>query len=214
MAKTKKTNNPEGVDLLKPALQGLAHWMSYRRILYPHYDPVEGALVVELCGLLSRRLPKGWGIAPEQPYKDMKVVSSSEKKAAGRKQSVDIAIGPLRDKQSDSTERRLVDPCIVLEIKRLYQSKSKKKASYLKDIDRLARVLERNNDAQAFVVVTSYGTRPEGYVNARGHAIHREYPKATSRGTKYALIRVFKSLESQAKTRRGSWVLLLEILRK
>lgn len=142
-------------------LQGLSFWLAYKSSRYRHYEWGESAIIAELAGLLVENLPKSLlpansqAVVFECPY--ARLSQELTPAVVGRKTSADIAIGELDPRKKGV--RRLVNPEIVLEVKRgRYESHVRG------DIVRLAKVLRasKQRSCRAFIILVVQEGRPHG----------------------------------------------------
>jgi len=145
------------------ALQGLAHYISYRQMIYNWYPLNEGALVAEFVNLLYGKLDKSLKIRCEDKYD----------KLGGRRMDVGI----LRK----DTEDRVA----IIEFKRIQAGKK----LIFEDIEKLAEVKDKN--ISRFLVVVSEEKLPKEYVNENGEASNKILLQKNGFSAK--VVRVLKS---------------------
>jgi flagellar biosynthesis chaperone FliJ len=127
---------------IKEALQGLAHWVSYKQILYKGHSLNEGALVAEFVNLLNAKLGKDFEILCESAYRPFNKTR-----------------GPLMDVDIKQKNQRVA----AIEFKRILAGTN----SINSDIKKLAKNI-KSSEILRFLVVVSEKELPKKYVNENG----------------------------------------------
>lgn len=137
---------------IRKALEGLTHWMQWKRAYYPFYPLTEGAITAELWPLLRANLPKNFKISPEVPLVDLGVATPP---SDGRKPAVDlVVVAPQHARWA-------------IEVKRWQGAWGPVEADFL----RLAQVRSAQPPGfRGFVLLTSEGSLPRTLVTPNHHA--------------------------------------------
>lgn len=148
MKKKLTTSLPKWVN---PSLQALAFWIAYKKQLYQHHPIKEGAIVLELLGLISSNI-------------DNKVYTHSEVqyRSNNKNNLADIVL-------ADSPLRKNLSYKEILSIIEVKRDKSKTKIN--PDIERLGKYKIENPQVRCFLIVVSESKRPNRFVGNNGEAL-------------------------------------------
>jgi len=157
----KNNKYKEGIYLMNESLpnwanevfQGLVYWIGYKQQLYNHYPIREGEIVGETLSLLSSKIDNVFRINAEVMYKHIV-------KDWDNNQRADIVISK-KNKNFDYKEHAL----FVIEVKR----KEAPEKEVDKDLERLAKLKEKNENIRCFLLYVSPNEKPK-YVNDSGTA--------------------------------------------
>ena len=162
---SKETPKKLSKNSIITALQGLAYWISYKKILYGGHELNEGALVVEFVCLLNAKLDSEFKINCELQY--------DKSKFGNERMDMEII------RREDESQVAIIE----------FKRHSAGKELINRDMKRLLRAKDSNT--LRFLVVTSEEKLPKGYVNEHGIAVRRNVNKEGGFSAK--VIRVLKS---------------------
>jgi hypothetical protein len=139
------------------ALQGLSYWIGHRQSLYGSYPLSEGALVAELCNLISANLPHTERLECEVMYSTLLNETSPPEGVLTEKSRADLVI------------RRAINgkPRFVVEVKRSAAGNEQ----INNDLKRLAEIRRRLPTVRSYFFLISEGVRPQRFVSANGGSI-------------------------------------------
>jgi hypothetical protein len=192
-------------DWVKPALQGVVFWIGHRRSFYRHHPLTEGALVAEICNLISAHLSDNDRLTCEVQYSKLlpeipKPKNINESELITEKARADLVVseGSL---DSDSKQ-----PKFFIEVKRYSAGKSEIEM----DLRRLAEVRRRYSDARAFLFVISEAKRPDHFVNEKGNSRkgERVIPNSTDH---YQVRNTWKAAHAFSNRERAQYACVLEV---
>lgn len=135
---------------IEEVLQGLVYWIGYKQQLYRHYPIREGEIVGELLALLSAIFDSNYKIEAEVMYKSL---SKGWGKTTER---ADIVITDIATAEK-----------YVFEVKR----KEAPLADVLGDLYRLAKLKDKDNTIQCFLIHVSPNERYSEFVDQDGKAV-------------------------------------------
>ncbi len=138
----------------KEAFQGLVYWIGYKQQLYNHYPIREGEIVGEALMLLSAKVDNTFRINAEVMYKNIA-------KDWDNNQRADIVISQKSEKFDYQK-----DALFVIEVKRKEAPESEVK----KDLERLAKLKDKNGNLRCFLLYVSSNEKPKKYVSDLGVA--------------------------------------------
>ena len=139
----------------KKVFQGLVYWIGYKQELYNEYPIREGEIVGETLSLLSSKIDSSFRINAEIMYKDLCDSWDNNQRA-------DIVISQRNKNDFDYKK----DSLFVIEVKRKEAPKDEVK----KDMERLAKLKEKNKNVRCFLLYVSPNERPKKYVGKTGKA--------------------------------------------
>jgi len=128
----------------KEVFQGLVYWIGYKQQLYNHYPIREGEIVGETLALLSSKIDNTFRINAEVMYKNLVDDWDNNQRA-------DIVISQ-KNKNFDYKK----DALFIIEVKRKESSKSEVN----KDLERLAKLKDKNNNLRCFLLYVSANEKP------------------------------------------------------
>ena len=128
----------------KEVFQGLVYWIGYKQQLYNHYPIREGEIVGETLALLSSKIDNTFRINAEVMYKNLVDNWNNNQRA-------DIVIS----KKNENFDYKK-DALFVIEVKRKEASKSEVE----KDLERLAKLKDKNNNLRCFLLYVSANEKP------------------------------------------------------
>ncbi|MCL2207804.1 MAG: hypothetical protein FWB90_06905 [Fibromonadales bacterium] len=156
---------------VKAALQGLAHWMSYRQILCHDHHINEGALVAELVLLLRAKLNNNFKILNEKEY------------GKNDKKKMDIEIVKIDDKNKEKKTR-----IAIIEVKRFGAGR----AGIDNDIKKITKAKKKNEnkDVLCYLIITSEEGFPSYLMDKNEKSTKKNLPIESGFS---ATIRTYKS---------------------
>jgi hypothetical protein len=179
---------------IEDALQGLAHWISYRQTLCHEHHINEGALVAEFVLLLRAQLDKSFGILNEEEY------------SKGNKKRMDIGI----------IEKDNGKKIAVIEVKRSLAGTQDIK----KDIAKLAELKKGNKGILCYLAVISE-KNPPGFLEENKTGTGKVKFKLKKKNEKPVLenaklVKLLKSTGAfygkEGNVQRANYCCLLEVL--
>lgn len=185
---------------VKPALQGITHWIGHRRCLYRNYLLPEGALVAEVCNLIHANLPNELTLLCEVQYskllhRDNKPTELTERSRA------DLVVA---EKATSTVDKPVAK--FIIEVKRA----SAPSAQIDADLKRLAAVRNHLSSIRTFLFVISEAHRPARFVNKNGSSILRKQEIRNSEGH-YRVRRTWKAAHAFSKRERAQYACLIEV---
>ena len=225
--KTNKKGNINELAWLENAMQGLVHWMSYKKIFFNKYMFSEGALAAELWGLINSQLASdNIFLIPEVSYKEVKINSQERtdiviKEFINNKPEIKYWIELKRyqnikkvkiDKKGNEANKKTEKLTNVSNIGKI-----------IMDFKKISKAVKKNSSQERkikyYSLIVSENTIPEEFVNKdRGN----KYPefncesldlkKSELNNCDLKIIFAKKSLSSKRKEyNRGNWAILIEI---
>lgn len=190
---------------MRRALLGVCYWIGHRRAFYRRHPLSEGAIVAELCNLLSANLPADLELLCEVPYSKFVSVSAKTSKFTERSR-VDLCICTSKE-----TPVQSVRSCkVLIEVKR--GSASKK--SIQGDLARLAEVKRRRPEIQVVLFLVTEQLRPKPYVTRKGYRSQKLYVVDEDVSFIYRVLSAQKAVPGLTKLDIAHYACALEVLRK
>lgn len=195
------------------ALQGLAHWIGYRKALYEGYHLLEAALVAELCGLVQARRPRKHHLGCELTYSTF-LNFPDPTGTLGNSSRVDLALSGSK-LVNDNESEFLKNIHIIIEVKRAEANPD----LIWKDLRRLyaALKLQKKKGMRAFLFLVSQGKRPEAFVDNDGwskrevDAIKPEAKKKPIETGWYKVRRTCKSMIEPGAIETANYACMIEV---
>jgi hypothetical protein len=186
------------------ALQGVCYWMGHRRSLYRHYPLAEGAVVAEICNLISANLPDSRELTCEVQYSKLsglpeapKVEGKEEITLERTRADLVVSEGSLDDGAA---------PEYVIEVKRYSAGKREIEA----DLRRLAEIRHRYPKTRAFLFVISEGKRPNRFLNDKGNSLKGKLRIPDSKDH-FRVRRTLKAAHAYTRWENAQYACLLEV---
>ena len=199
---------PNHVQWLVRALQGLAFWIGHRRSLYRGYPLSEGSLVAEACNLIFTNLSDDLTLIPECLYRNL-VISASAIPGLGELSRADLVICSADAKVIGREGNIASHAKFVIEVKR---GKASTK-SIDDDIRRLHSFLEvAEPNTRCFLIVVSENYAPKRFVN-EGNSIRKDLTIPNCTGY-FAVRRTVKAATSFSGHETAHYICLLEVFLK
>lgn len=149
---------PSLPPLWSPVLQGLSFWIGHRYEKFSNHPLVEGAIVGEMCNLISSKIGSSQRLLCETKYSRI-IGSGNDRRLADLTISSNETKPGIKHKLSSEIES-------VVEVKRYSQSL---KAIY-EDMRKLLELKRANSTPRTFLVLVAQRTRPETFVSEEGKA--------------------------------------------
>ncbi len=191
---------------LERALQGLAFWIGHRHSMFNGYPLSEGALVAEMCNLISANLPSQFVLMPECFFKNLVSGNKSLQGMADRARA-DLVLCDATAKTIGRDGNISSHTKYVIEVKRNTAARQ----FIDDDLYRLHSLLMAKSDAtRCFAVIVSESKSPRRFVKD-GKARLGNYPIPSCSGT-YRVRRVVKAATSFEGKESAHYVCMLEVL--
>lgn len=190
--KLKKSSKAEKTQTrwINPVLQGIAHWVGYKKQFYNGHLLNEGSLVSEITSLMNAYMNYNQRIDCELRYS---VISSNFKgnERADIVQFTNDKIGFIIEVKRYESGRRLIET----------------------DIKKLNAIKSINKNIRCCLLIISQGSVPSLLVSEKGNAYKQKFT-ITGSEIKYKIIRVCKSVSSFREDAylKANYACLIELL--
>ncbi len=177
-------------------LQGVAHWVAYKKEYYFGHLLTEGAIVSEITQFLAAKLKGSQIVCCEEMYKSLDPSIKDQTRA-------DIVI------YADKNGLTARDVLEVIEVKRL--EKDHEFGKVIEDFEKLARLKKACSNARLFQVVIGQKKLIKTWLNAN----HNLYRSNVYSGTEniVAMTRLDKkAYNSKVKSEIGVFAVIVEII--
>ena len=148
-----------GIPNLPPlwgsVLQGLSFWIGHRHEKFSNHPLVEGAIVGEMCNLISSKIGSSQQLLCETKYSRIIGNGDDDRRADLTISSNEVKPG-VKHKFSSEVES-------VVEVKRCSQSLQ----AIYKDMGKLLELKRANSTPRTFLVLVAQRTRPDTFVSER-----------------------------------------------
>ncbi len=137
-----------------PVLQGVSHWIAYKKQYFDGHLLLEGAIIAEVTQLLSSKLDNSLRLNCEIMYKDIFEQLSSQKRC-------DLVIYQKGEDYSCVKE--------VVEVKRFEISKKNENLKEIqKDMEKLSQLLHMSPQVSLYIAVFGQHKLPSEYFGPKG----------------------------------------------
>jgi hypothetical protein len=188
---------------LRRALLGVCYWVGHRRALYRRHPLWEGAIVAELCNLISANLDKPYELHCEVPYSRL-VSTDGHASRFTERSRVDLCVV----QRNESKKARSYD--MVIEVKRGSSSQQSIQA----DLARLAGVKRQLPRIRALLIIVAEKMRPHPYVTVDGQRSKKLFTINRYPGHHYRVLSVQKAVYALGRLDDAHYACALEILAK